>query len=330
MRTELTTIYVPSCEQCQRNKSLSHKPSGPLHPLPVPDAHGDSVAIDFVGPLPEDDSYNYILSMTDRLGSDLRLVPCCTDLTATKLAELFFREWYCENDLPLEIIFDHDKLFVSQFWHTLHRLTGVKLKMSTAFHPQTDSSSERSNRTIIQALRYHVARNQKDDDPSITWLAADIACQIDIDVMEAQDNLLLAKTQQAFHADKHRGPEVIYKAWLDSSVYTLDLPESSHIFPTFHGSLLRPFIPNDDTLFPHRAHEQPGPIVGPRGQEEFFVERILDRRRRGRRWQYLVRWRGYGPEHDQWLPRAEVEDLAALDAFFTEHGIPDPAPHDTP
>ena len=41
------------------------------------------------------------------------------------------------------------------------RLTGVKQKMSSAYHPETDGASERTNKTVIQALRFHVQRNQK-------------------------------------------------------------------------------------------------------------------------------------------------------------------------
>jgi hypothetical protein len=82
-------------------------------------------------------------------------------LTAPELALLFFDKWYCENGLPLNIISDRDKLFMSAFWKALHKLTGVKLKMSTAFHPETDGSSERTNKMVNQALRYHVSRNQR-------------------------------------------------------------------------------------------------------------------------------------------------------------------------
>ena len=49
---------------------------------------------------------------------------------------------------------------MSKFWKALHKLTGVKLKMSTAYHPQTDGASERTNKTVNQCLRYHVERNQ--------------------------------------------------------------------------------------------------------------------------------------------------------------------------
>ena len=37
MRWDLEQAYIPSCAECLRNKSRTTKPSGPLHPLPVPD-----------------------------------------------------------------------------------------------------------------------------------------------------------------------------------------------------------------------------------------------------------------------------------------------------
>ena len=133
---------MPSCADCQRNKSRTAKPFGPLHPLPVPEQRGDSVAIDFIGPLPEDKGFNSIITFTDRLNSDIQIVPSTINLSTENLADLFFDIWYCENRLPLEIISDRDQLFMSNFWKHLHKLTGVKIKMSMAYHPETDGASE--------------------------------------------------------------------------------------------------------------------------------------------------------------------------------------------
>jgi hypothetical protein len=91
----------------------------------------------------------------------MQIVPTTTSLNTEGLAKLFFREWYCENGLPLEIVSDCDKLFLSRFWRTLHRLTGIKLKMSSSYHPQTDGASERTNKTVIQCIRFAVERDQK-------------------------------------------------------------------------------------------------------------------------------------------------------------------------
>jgi hypothetical protein len=100
------------------------------------------VAMDFIGLLPEDEGNNCIIMFTDRLNSDICVIPTQTDISAEDLAVLFFDHWYCENGLPLEIVLDRDKLFVSKFWQYLHKLTEVKLKMLTSYHPESDGASE--------------------------------------------------------------------------------------------------------------------------------------------------------------------------------------------
>ena len=117
--------------------------------------------MDFIGLLPEDEGFNCIVTMTDRMGSDIQIMPTRMDIAAEDFAQLFFDHWYCENGLPLELIPDGDKLFVSRFWKALTKITGIKLGMSTAFHLETDGASEQTNKTVNQCLRYHVTGDQQ-------------------------------------------------------------------------------------------------------------------------------------------------------------------------
>ena len=41
------------------------------------------------------------------------------------------------------------------------KLTGIDHELSTSYHPQTNGSSERMNKTVIQCLQFHVECNQK-------------------------------------------------------------------------------------------------------------------------------------------------------------------------
>src|SRR5437667_7313275 len=50
--------------------------------------------------------------------------------------------------MPAEIISDRDKLFISKFWKSLVARLGVEQKLSTAYHPQTDGQTERTNQTL--------------------------------------------------------------------------------------------------------------------------------------------------------------------------------------
>ncbi len=117
---------------------------GPLHPLPVPDGRFEVVALDFVGPLPPEDGFDMVLTITDTMGADVQIIPVRSDFTAAETALVLFNEWYCENGLMKQIICDRDVLFTSEVWAELCKLTGVRLKMSSSYHPETDGSSERT------------------------------------------------------------------------------------------------------------------------------------------------------------------------------------------
>lgn len=54
------------------------------------------------------------------------------------------------------------------------KLTGVKLKMSSAFHPETDGSLERLNKTVKQCVWYYIERNQKGWSKALPKIHCDI------------------------------------------------------------------------------------------------------------------------------------------------------------
>ena len=73
-------------------------------------------------------------------------------MMAAELAPIFMVEIIRLHGLPDTIVSDRDPKFTSQFWTETHRLLGVKLAKSTAFHPQTNGASERMIRKVSQIL----------------------------------------------------------------------------------------------------------------------------------------------------------------------------------
>ena len=71
-----------------------------LHPLKVPDGRCELIAMDFIGPLPEDDSYDCILMITDRLGSDIQIIPTRMDIMAEELSKTIQKPCIVGHPLP--------------------------------------------------------------------------------------------------------------------------------------------------------------------------------------------------------------------------------------
>jgi RNase H-like domain found in reverse transcriptase/Reverse transcriptase (RNA-dependent DNA polymerase)/Integrase zinc binding domain/Chromo (CHRromatin Organisation MOdifier) domain/Retroviral aspartyl protease len=158
--------YVASCPSCQRNKSSTSKPGGLLQPLPIPTRPWGSVSLDFIGPLPETaQGHNAILVFVDRLTKMARL--CATTITcsAKEVANLFIARVFANgHGLPDNFVSDRDGRFTSHFWKELTSILEIKLKMSTAYHPQTDGQTERMNRLVEETLRHYVNPTQSDWD----------------------------------------------------------------------------------------------------------------------------------------------------------------------
>ncbi|KAJ2911813.1 hypothetical protein MD484_g8600, partial [Candolleomyces efflorescens] len=161
-----TRAFCETCTTCRRSKPDNQKPYGLLNPLPVPTVPWESIGIDFVGPLPNSSNrngtYDSITVVICLLTGMVHLIPSQTTMTAAELAELMFEEIYKHHGIPQNIVSDRDVLFMSTFWQRLHALLGSRLKMSSAYHPQTDGSTERANRTITQMLRQCVNEKQTD------------------------------------------------------------------------------------------------------------------------------------------------------------------------
>ena len=158
--------YCRSCQVCATSKPQGGKPQGKLKTMPVPTRPWQFIGMDFVGPLPESSNrtgdYDMICVIIDLLTSMVHLVPSRQTYRASDIAELIFDSVYKLHGLPERIISDRDSLFTSKFWKRLHRLLNTELRMSSAFHPQTDGATERANRTITQMIRQCVGPNQKD------------------------------------------------------------------------------------------------------------------------------------------------------------------------
>jgi len=98
--------FCRSCPVCQMTKTSNEKPAGLLHSLPIPRRPWNSIAMDFVGPFPEQGEHDYLWVMLCRMTSLVHLVPVTTTIRASQLAWLFVKEIVRLHGLPEAIVSD--------------------------------------------------------------------------------------------------------------------------------------------------------------------------------------------------------------------------------
>ena len=158
--------YIKDCELCAKSKHSRHKPYGLLMSPAMPNKSWSSIAIDFITDLPKSadpltgTEYDSIMVVVERLTKWAYFIPFLRSAKATQLAYVFMGQVFARHGMPDEIISDRDKLFTSQFWQSLMDLLGTKHKLSTAYHPQTDGQTERTNQVLEQYLRCYLNYEQ--------------------------------------------------------------------------------------------------------------------------------------------------------------------------
>ncbi|GJY94080.1 reverse transcriptase domain-containing protein [Tanacetum coccineum] len=146
--------YVSKCLTCLKVKAEHQRPSGLLQQPEIPVWKWEGIAMDFVTKLPRTSSgHDTIWVIVDRLTKSAHFLPMREDYKMERLARLYLNEIVARHGVPISIISDCDSRFTSRFWHSMQEALGMRLDMSTAYHPQTDGQSERTIQTLEDMLR---------------------------------------------------------------------------------------------------------------------------------------------------------------------------------
>jgi hypothetical protein len=146
--------YVAICDTCQRVKSEHQRPAGLLQPLKIPEWKWEEITMDFIVGLPHTQKgYNSVWVVVDRLTKVAHFIPVNTTYSGARLAELYISRIVCLHGVPKKIISNRGSKFTSRFLEQLHDSLDTKLRFSTAYHPQTDGQTERTNQVLEDMLR---------------------------------------------------------------------------------------------------------------------------------------------------------------------------------
>lgn len=147
--------HCPQCLQLQTRKHPLYGSFQPIYSLPVP-FHTLTLNFGLVLPLTAD-GFNLLMSVTYKFSKRVTLVEgkdtwSAKDWVYELLRHLDMIDW----GLPLELITDKNREFLSKFWKALFTKLGVKLIFSTVYHPQTDGSSKPTIQTVKIALQFFI------------------------------------------------------------------------------------------------------------------------------------------------------------------------------
>lgn len=145
--------FVRSCAICQVNKTEALHSAGLLQPLDVQSQVLADISLDFVGGLPKVHGRSAILMVVNHFSKYTHFIALGHTYTVSSFARAFFSNIVRLRGILVSIVSDRDPVFTEHLWCDLFKMAGVQLRMSTAFHPQTDGQSEAVNKTLTMYLR---------------------------------------------------------------------------------------------------------------------------------------------------------------------------------
>jgi hypothetical protein len=157
--------YVQGCATCQSTKSWTTHPKIPIMPITLKEQAPPfvTIALDLITDLPLSQGYDSILTITNHNCSKAAVfLPCLKTITGEGIAQLYVQHVFPHFGVPRRVISDQDPWFTGKFMRELCKQLRIEQNISSAYHPQTDGQSKRTNQWLEQYLQ--VYRNFQQND----------------------------------------------------------------------------------------------------------------------------------------------------------------------
>ena len=137
--------YVEGCNLCQKMKNRMEEVAEKLKLSEVLKKLWTHLTVDFITKLPVVAGKDTILVVCDRLSKMTYFVATTERTSAERLARLFKDNMQKLHGLPESVVSDKRPQFAAELTKKLNKVLGIEMRLSTAFHPQTNRQTEQMN-----------------------------------------------------------------------------------------------------------------------------------------------------------------------------------------
>lgn len=156
--------FIGNCRTCQTMKLVRKKTRQPMILTDTPGKAFDKVALDIVGPFKITPRGNvYILTMQDLLTKYSVYAPL-PDARAETIANAFINNFICHFGCPKSILTDQGSNLTGLLMKSIAKKFRIQQLRTTAYHPQSNGSLERSHMVLIEYLKCFVTNEERWDD----------------------------------------------------------------------------------------------------------------------------------------------------------------------
>ena len=134
--------YIERCDLCQRIKNQMEEVAGKLKLGEVPEKLWTYILVDFITKLPIVAGKDTILVVCDRLSKMTHFIATTEGMTAEELVRLFRDNVWRLHGLLESVVLDRGPQFAAELTKELNNMLGIKTKLLTAFHSQTNGQTE--------------------------------------------------------------------------------------------------------------------------------------------------------------------------------------------
>ncbi|MCJ8731783.1 hypothetical protein PDJAM_G00203460 [Pangasius djambal] len=302
--------FVLACSVCASCKTSNRPPEGLLQPLSVPSRPWSHIALDFVSALPPSHGNTVVLTVVDRFSKAAHFIPLPKLPSARETAVTVVDHVFRIHGLPTDV---------------------------------TNGQTERANQDLERVLRCLVSRNPSSWSQQLSWAEyahnslpvsstglspfesslgyqPPIFPSLESEVAVPSAYAFVQKCRRTWRTVRQPPVYVVsQKVWLSSKNIPLR-SVSSKLAPKFIGPFIVTKIlsPVAVRLKLPPAYRRIHPVFHVSKLKPVFHSPInppLNWRRRGRGFQYLVDWEGYGPEERSWVPTRDILDHSLIDDY---------------